>query len=62
MVWSSMFRNVFRMLVMWSGITCTINPSSTMELLAVRLAEDFRAPLKTTKLAPVSFRSCEGRE
>ena len=55
-----MFLNVFRMFVMWSGITCTINPSSTMELLAVRLAEDLRAPLKTTKLAPVSFRSCNG--
>ena len=37
--------------------TWTISPSSTMELLAVRLAEVFRAPLNTTKLAPVTFRS-----
>ena len=37
--------------------TWTISPSSTIELLAVKLAEVFRAPLNTTKLAPVTFRS-----
>ena len=37
--------------------TWTIRPSSTMELFAVKFAEVFKAPLKTTKLAPVNLLS-----
>jgi hypothetical protein len=38
-------------------LTWTMIPSSTMDDLAVRFAVDFSAPLKTTKEAPVTFRS-----
>ena len=38
-------------------VTWTMSPSSTIELLAVKLAVDFKAPLNTTKLAPVTIRS-----
>ena len=39
------------------SLTCTMRPSSTMEDLAVRLVVDLRAPLNTTKEAPVTLLS-----
>lgn len=54
MVWFFIALRSSLMSCMCSGGTWIISPSSTMLDLAVRPLDDFRAPLNTIKLAPVT--------